>query len=1077
MSKLQFENIHCHTWESNTNACAGFPDSPVSIFDYAKVYNERGMKCVIASEHGFRGNVWDQADAAAKYEGMKAICASEAYFVPDRDPEKADGRNFHLLLLAKNLDGFHQLNMALSKANMTGYYRHGRLDFELLSALDYRNFLCTTACVGGILKDPDGERLACQLAEIFRENFRLEVQYHNNEMQAKHNAKVMKLYQKHHWPLIFATDSHYIYREQKILRKELQLSTTMMSLDDADWDLYLPTAEEAYQMMVKQGVLSAAQIEEAFENTLEVRDWDGFTYTTERKLPVSQPRRNMTHEQRKHLYQKMVCDGYIDKFGKPTPEQAKALRDEMNVILDTDSEDYFISLKDMLDRGVELGGRLTTTARGSAGSFATNAALNFTTINRLTAPVSMYPERFISADKLKAGNPDIDSNIANVEAFEQAGKEMFGEYGCLPMVAFGKNKVSSAFKMLARARNLDFNVSNAISKQIQNYELDKKHAIENNSDDPDYNVDDDVRLEDYIDPMYMDLVNDSKQYQGIVVGISPHPCAHLTYHKDLREEIGVVRLKAKSGNKEPKYCAYIDGARADQLNYVKSDLLRVDVVKMIADTFAAIGKPVMPVDELLSRVVGDQKVWSLYWNGHTQCLNQCERYASTQRCMQFKPQNVVELTAFVAAIRPGFKSMLDTFISRSPFTYGIPSLDELLKLPGATGSTGQSSFLLFDEQILRILIAGGIPGPEAYATIKAIKKKKKEKISAEKEKFKNGFGEKLLQEGATAEDAEDIVEKIWTIIENAASYMFCAAHAYAMACDSLYAAWLKAYYPYEFYATVLKLYTDKGNKQKVSLIISEMKDAFGIKLNVGKFGQDNRDWYIDKNEHTISQSLASVKFMSPQVAEDLFQAGKLKFDSFSSLLWYLMNCTCLKSNQIEKLIGIGYFSPFGKTAKLMSVFIGFHKGKNKMNKKLKSWEQRLELHKDFERSLPDEELPILDRLFYEQDNTGLCYSSDRNAAGMYFVTAVEDKYKIIVSAYNVARGESTPTLRVKKQTFNENGFRSGDCLRLWRESVAQKPRYSYKNGTRTRIPGTFDYWLEKYQVIRHENEQENKDAA
>jgi DNA polymerase III alpha subunit len=100
-------------------------------------------------------------------------------------------------------------------------------------------------------------------------------------------------------------------------------------------------------------------------------------------------------------------------------------------------------------------------------------------------------------------------------------------------------------------------------------------------------------------------------------------------------------------------------------------------------------------------------------------------------------------------------------------------LDELLKLPGAIGNTGKSSFPLFDEQILKILIAGGIPGPEAYATVKAIKKKKIEKVLAEKEKFKHGFDEKLMREdGATAEEAGETVEKIWTIIENAASYMF-----------------------------------------------------------------------------------------------------------------------------------------------------------------------------------------------------------------------------------------------------------------------------------------------------------------
>ena len=108
-----------------------------------------------------------------------------------------------------------------------------------------------------------------------------------------------------------------------------------------------------------------------------------------------------------------------------------------------------------------------------------------------------------------------------MEAFEQAGREMFGEFGCMPLVAYGKTKTSSAFKLLARARDLDFDVANTVSKQIQNYELDKKHAIENNSDDPDYNVDDDVHIEDYVEDQYLPLVDESKQYQGIVVSIAP----------------------------------------------------------------------------------------------------------------------------------------------------------------------------------------------------------------------------------------------------------------------------------------------------------------------------------------------------------------------------------------------------------------------------------------------------------------------------------------------------------------------------------------------------------------------------
>lgn len=773
MPLIEFENAHCHTYMSNPLT---LPDSPVSIYDYAKVYAQRDMQCVIASEHGYRGDVWAQADAATwamkyaekdlgKQITMKPICAAEAYFVPNRDSELKDGRNFHLLLIAKDNIGFRQLNLALSKSQETGFYKAGRLDFELLSELDYKHFLCTTACVGGILKDEKGEQYACQLAEIFKENFRLEVQYHENQIQAEHNLKVLRLYKKYKWPLFFATDSHYIKHEDKILREELQ-KARKITMDDGMWDLYLPTAEEAYQSMINQGVLSKAQIEEAMENTLELREFEGFSYTTERKLPISKLRQNMTPEQRKYLYQKLVCDGYIQKAGMPNQEEAKALRDEMNTIIDTNTEDYFISLKDMLDRGVELGGVLTTTARGSAGSFSSNYALGFTTINRLKAPVTMYPQRFISKDKLKAGLPDIDSNLTNVEAFEQAGKEMFGEYGCLPLVAYGKNKTSSAFKLLARARNLDFEIANNISKQIQVYELDKKHAIENNSDDPDYDVDDDIHLEDYIEPQYLNLVNESKQYQGIIMNISPHPCAHLTYHKDLREEIGIIRVKEKM-------CLFIDGITADKIGFVKSDMLRVDVVKIIADSFKAAGLPVMSVDELLENIKTDKAVWDLYANGFTQGLNQCERQASTEKLKTFKPKNIVELCAFVAAIRPGFKSMVQTFINRIPFQYHIKALDELLRINGMTGNSAISSFLIFDEQILSLMIAGGIPAAEAYSTIKHIKKKHREQVLAEKEKFLVGFSAYLHEkENADEKLAKDVSERVWKIIEDSSSYLF-----------------------------------------------------------------------------------------------------------------------------------------------------------------------------------------------------------------------------------------------------------------------------------------------------------------
>lgn len=289
-----------------------------------------------------------------------------------------------------------------------------------------------------------------------------------------------------------------------------------------------------------------------------------------------------------------------------------------------------------------------------------------------------------------------------------------------------------------------------------------------------------------------------------------------------------------------------------------------------------------------------------------------------------------------------------------------------------------------------------------------------------------------------------------------------------MACDSLYGAYLKAYYPFEFYSTILKLYTTKGNKEKVSLIINEMNKYVGIKLITSRFGQDSRDWYIDKHNNTISQSISSIKFMSAQVAEDLYEAGKLSFISFADLLWYLLNNTCLDSRQIQILIGINYFEKFGKTDKLMNVFKEFYEGPNKLKSRPKSWEKRLFALREYESSLPDIDMPVLDRIRFEHDNAGLCISKDRMVANTYYVTGIDDKYKIQIEVYNIAKGTNSPPLRVKKTLYESNPIHVGDCLVLGGDSATKRQRFSYKDGVRTAVKGAYDWWLDSYRLIPRE---------
>lgn len=405
-TRLEYEPYHVHSSYSN---CLTQPDSTMSIEDYAKEYRKRGHHMLCLSEHGNRSHVYKQFEIAQKYSDetfeMKPLAAAEVYFVPDRTPELKDNRQFHLILVARNMEGYRQLNRAISEANMTGFYNKARVDLDILSRMDYKNFLCTTACVGGIVKDERFEEYACQLAEIFRENFYLEIQHHPQAIQKEANLKLLAMYQKHGWPLIYGTDSHYIRHEDAMLRKELLLSSGINNGYEDEFDLYLPTAEEAFKLLQQQGILSRARIEEAMENTLLLREFEPLVFDTAKKIPNSRP--GMSQEERNRLYKKLCCDGYIAKAGMPSKTEAAALHEEMDAVADTGTADYFIAMKDVVDRGVSYGGLLTKTGRGSGVSFATNYALGFTSINRLRCPVKLYPERFISKERLASGSlPD-----------------------------------------------------------------------------------------------------------------------------------------------------------------------------------------------------------------------------------------------------------------------------------------------------------------------------------------------------------------------------------------------------------------------------------------------------------------------------------------------------------------------------------------------------------------------------------------------------------------------------------------------------------------------------------------------
>lgn len=569
--------------------------------------------------------------------------------------------------------------------------------------------------------------------------------------------------------------------------------------------------------------------------------------------------------------------------------------------------DYFILSYEVMKRAQEVyGGILTPSGRGSAVSMFINKLLRLTKVDKVNSPVLMYSERFLTKERVLDSHtpPDIDNNVSTREPFIQAQRDLVGDLGTYDLLAMGTLKFKAAWKMYARAFQVPPETANEISQQIGRYEKAVQHADGA-----------DVDIKQYIDEKYQDMVDGCRVYMGIYDNAKGHPCGCLCLNGDAEEEIGISLCKSEATGKEV-LVANIESGTIDAFGYLKQDYLVVDSVGLTYDVYKEAGIEPFTVNELLAKIEHDDATWQIYADGHTQCVNQCEQPKSTQKVMRYKPKNISELTQFIAAIRPGFQSMYNTFESRQHFDYGIKTLDDLLQDQYCT-----SSFMLYQESLMKVLGFAGFPMSETYTIVKAISKKKDYVIKEAKPKFIANFAKAIIDTGDTNDEqqAHELADKVWRIIEDNASYSFNSAHAYCMAVDSVTIAYLKAHYPLEFYKCVLQRYTDKGEKDKVSLIKQEMLKR-GFKLKDIKFGDDNRQFNIDRANDCIVQTMASIKDMPKSTPQALYELGQKGVRNRGELYQAIIDDSRINKTAIEILFKLGYFEQFGHPNKLIAEF-------------------------------------------------------------------------------------------------------------------------------------------------------------
>lgn len=1119
---MMMENYHKHTTWSDLVQI----DSTTSVEEFMRLSDKYGCKCYFSGEHGYPGewlkmydickNTLDE-NTRKKMQLNNPIAfrySAEVYWVKDKDKifyekytdkkgkeqvrEKKDNANCHMVLVARNYNAIRKLNYIISCAHVDGFYYKPRIDLKLLFELNKNDVYITSACIAG-WKYEDAEEIWLKIWEHFGDSFFLEYQTHNSKEQKALNKKIYEMSQKYGIQTIIGLDTHYISKEDCIKRDNLLKRKGLHYEEEDGWYMDFPNGKEAYRRMTDQAVLPSEEILYAMMNThVFINGCQDMTYDTGFKIPILDEYKDYDYQKRADVLHKILEDKYEQEDEEHhTPDRKEGMLYEFGEVKDSGTVDYFLDNSTLVDLAIsKYGGQLTTTSRGSASSYYSSKLLGFTTMDRFEAEVPIYPERFITKERILSSHqmPDIDFNVSSQEPFVKAARELFGKHGCYPLLAVGTLGEKSGFKLYADIKGIEPSVANDISKAIDQY----NEAIKQADDEEDKK---DIHIEDYItDKEHLKIFNDSKSYQGIIEQAKVHACGFMLFngntrdkdvvgYGDIRYEIGLIRCHSESTGKST-IVANIEGGMLDSYGYVKDDFLIVDVVGIIYKLYHSIGREVPTVSELRKMVSGDELTWKMYSMGATCSLNQCEKASTTKKVMKYKPQNIKELAAFIAGIRPGFKSLINGFLDRIEYSNGEKAIDELLK--------DCFHYMLYQEAVMKIFSWLGIPMKDSYDTIKKISKKKLkgEALKHVEDTLKQHWSENIGN--------LDNFDPVYKVIKDSARYSFNAPHALAMANDSLYEAWMKAHHTSKFYEETLNHYQAKGDKNKVNDLIKEAKAFFGYSMASYEYGKDNSKFTIDDGTKTIYPNLSSVKGIGEKAVLDMVAISKQGIDNFVDI-YKSIKGTSINASVFEKLVKIGYFKKFGSVKQLLSIMKIYDdwKGSNGNGRKTisKADISKLGLDginirryatdatksgkvsdkqftnvdwigivKELASKVPDEEFGILQLVKFQYEVLKYVDYVDESIEWRYVVvTDLNTSYSPKFNAYSINNGKVVEMKAHKAKpkfdknvvnSFKEIPFEDGDILYI--KIVKKQPKKHKVNDEWVVVPDTFEWWIKDY---------------
>ena len=868
---MSFVHLHVHTQYS-------ILDGMSDISKLFKRASELGMPGVAITDHGNMYGVKDFCDVSKKFPDVKPVIGCEIYLTQHYDHHLKDNEHkkyYHLILLAKNYNGYRNLMKIVSTGHIDGMYYKPRVSHEVLEQY-HEDLICCSACMAGevpkkiLAGDTEGVDKAIEwYKKVFGEDYYLEVMLHKTEIpgmsldlyhqQKEYTSRIFELAEKHGVKVIATNDVHFIKKEDGPAHDRLICLTTNSMVDDPKRLRY---TQQEYLKSEEEMAALFPEHPEVISNTIEILDKvERFEVDRGHVLPkfeidpaflsnidtylqkyaeiIDNGRYEITKDHDGNVIDKkdrgeefcksvaflchLAYEGARKRYGEVlNSEQEERLHFELMTISYMGFPDYFLIVQDFINWGRRNGVSIGP-GRGSAAGSMVAYCLGITNLDPIR--YDLLFERFLNPERISMPDIDVDFDDDGRYRVIQYVQEHYGLDHVSHVITFGTMAAKLAVKDVARISNLPIPESNRLTKMIP----DRPIIVKENGEEKEYKptLANSVKYVPELkneyekgEPLIREVLDYALQLEGCIRQTGIHACAMIIGRGNLTDYIPITMGVDKATGQEVWVSQY-EGTKIEDVGMLKMDFLGLKTLSIIDRCLELIKKRFGSVDgnpdfDIEKIPINDPKVFDLYSRGDTKSIFQFESGGMKEWLIKLHPERFEDLIAMNALYRPGPMDYIPKFVAGktdpNTISYDLPDMEEFLK--ETYGVT------VYQEQVMRLSqkLAGFSKG-KADKLRKAMGKKKKDVLDSLKQSFMEG----ALKNG----HPQDVLEKIWKDWEAFAKYAFNKSHATCYAWVSYQTAWLKAHYPAEFQAS--NLTQNASNMEEMKEIMADCKKG-GIRV-------------------------------------------------------------------------------------------------------------------------------------------------------------------------------------------------------------------------------------------------------